>query len=348
MASALRGLLRIAETPYAALMRLRNKLYDLGTLRSHRVAPAVISVGNITAGGTGKTPTVVWLASSLRAAGFRPAVLLRGYGSSPGAPSDEATLLDEQLNPAEGGGVSIRIPIVAAPDRVASAKRAIVDHPHVNLLILDDGFQHRRLARNFDLLLIDATNPFGFDHVHPRGLLREPLAGLRRAHAFIISRADLVPSSRISEIDEVLRAHNPTAPVYRARHVLTSLKDQDDTPFPLTHLAGHRFLAAAAIGNPAAFDKQLKALPGKYSGHHWLPDHHDYKSEDLTHLYQLAVEVNADFILTTEKDWTKLRRIFPTGQLPIFRVQLAIEFDGQGESGLLQFIRAQLENPRSP
>src|ERR1051325_2774505 len=104
MASALRGLLRIAESPYAALMRLRNKLYDLGTLRSHRVAPAVISVGNITAGGTGKTPTVVWLASSLRAAGFRPAVLLRGYGSSPGAPSDEATLLDEQLNPAEGGG----------------------------------------------------------------------------------------------------------------------------------------------------------------------------------------------------------------------------------------------------
>lgn len=347
-AATLRGALRGAEVPYAMLMSIRNALYDSGTLRSHRVAIPVISVGNITAGGTGKTPIVIWLASKLRDAGSHPAILLRGYRSSAAAPSDEATLLDQQLNPSTAAtNGNFHIPVVPNPDRVASANFVAREHPGVNLLILDDGFQHRRLARQFDLVLIDATNPFGFGHVHPRGLLREPLIGLRRAHAFVLTRTDLVPPSRITEIDEVLRTHNPTAPVYRTHHALTSLRTADDAQLPLNDLANRRFFASAAVGNPTAFDQQLRALPGEYRGHFWFSDHHAYTSDDLSRMRDLAAQAGAESVLITEKDWTKLRHLPGAPQFPFLRVQLAIRFEGQGESGLLQFLQAQLEKSPS-
>src|SRR4051812_23350103 len=179
-AMSLRALTSAIEPIYRGVVNARNARFDRG--RSvQRVDRPVISVGNITTGGTGKTPVVRWLADALRARGIQPAILMRGYKSAPGQTSDEQELLRSQLP---------SVVVHANPDRVAGAQEVLRDHPDVQAFILDDGFQHRRLHRDFDLVLIDATNPFGYDRLLPRGLLREPLAGLARAHAILITRAD--------------------------------------------------------------------------------------------------------------------------------------------------------------
>ncbi|MBV8780965.1 MAG: tetraacyldisaccharide 4'-kinase, partial [Phycisphaerae bacterium] len=166
-AAAGRAMLAIAEPLYAAIMILRNTMYERGWLATHQAGRAVISVGNLTTGGTGKTPIVAWIVHELRAMGYHPAVLLRGYKAVNGV-SDEATLLRQLVAPS---------PVIARPDRVAAAANAVMNDPQIDCFVLDDGFQHRRLKRDCDVVLIDATRPFGFDHVLPRGLLREPIVG---------------------------------------------------------------------------------------------------------------------------------------------------------------------------
>src|SRR5687768_14020692 len=158
--SLLRALLRAAELPYAGAMRIRNKLYDAGLCKAHELDVPVISVGNITAGGTGKTPVVRWLVTQLRSRGMAPAVLMRGYRRGSQRSSDEQALLAEAL--AFPGEPTV---VHAEADRVAGGRKVLREN-HVSTLVLDDGFQHRRLARDFDLVLIDATQPFGYGHVH--------------------------------------------------------------------------------------------------------------------------------------------------------------------------------------
>src|ERR1700722_16404745 len=176
-----RGLTAIAEPAYAAAMAGRNLAYSRGWFSSRRLPSATISVGNITTGGTGKTPVVRWLAGRLREAGKYPAVLLRGYRATTGGVSDEQQLLARGLTDA--------IPVIANPDRFAGAEQALGHNGKIDAFVLDDGFQHRKVKRDFDLVLINATEPFGFGHVLPRGLLREPMAGLRRADALLITRS---------------------------------------------------------------------------------------------------------------------------------------------------------------
>ena len=195
-------------------MRLRNKLFDFGIKRAHRLDRPVISIGNITTGGTGKTPAVQWIARRLITAGHRPASLLRGYTVGASTQSDEAILLER----------SLKIPVIANPDRVAAGRQLIVTHPEIDVILLDDGFQHRRLYRDLNLVLIDATNPFGYGHVLPRGMLREPLAGLRRADVLIVTRSDLIEGDQLNELKSRLRQFNPTAPILQSRHRLTSIQ----------------------------------------------------------------------------------------------------------------------------
>src|SRR5205814_1694442 len=188
----------------------RNSSYSRGILRSARAARPVISVGNITTGGTGKTPVVRWLASRLRDQGKHVAILLRGYKSAGAAGSDERELLDRLLNASTSDNPVI---VHANPDRVAGAAETLQKHPDVDVFVLDDGFQHRRLQRDFDLVLIDATNPFGFGHVLPRGLLREPLGGLGRASALLITRCDQVAHEALGQVEQKLKWFAPAAPV---------------------------------------------------------------------------------------------------------------------------------------
>src|SRR4051812_36636358 len=172
-----RGALGAMEPLYRAAVASRNRFYDFAG--QTRLPRPVISVGNITTGGTGKTPMVAWLATQLLEQGMHPAILLRGY--SRGGISDEQQMLQRQLP---------GVPVQANADRVEGARMVLGEHPEVDVFLLDDGFQHRRVARDFDLVLINAREPFGLGRVLPRGLLRESLDGLKRAHGFVITRAD--------------------------------------------------------------------------------------------------------------------------------------------------------------
>ena len=189
-AAVLRGLLRAAETPYTLAVRWRNRQYDRGRKPVERVDVPVISVGNLTLGGTGKTPLVEWLARWFRQRGVRVTIISRGYGAEAGARNDEALELEQKLPD---------VPHVQNADRVAAAKMAIEEFD-CQLILLDDAFQHRRIHRDLNIVVVDALEPFGFGHVFPRGALREPLSGLRRADMVVLSRADLVqPAERGGE-----------------------------------------------------------------------------------------------------------------------------------------------------
>ena len=170
----------------------------------------MISIGNITTGGTGKTPIVQYIVRNLLTAGHRPACLLRGYKIGTSQLSDEAALLER----------SLLIPVAANPDRTAAGRELITQDSEIDLILLDDGFQHRRLYRDLDIVLIDATSPFGYDHVLPRGMLREPLIGLARADVLIITRTSLVDADSLSRTQAKLRKYNPAAPILRESSLL--------------------------------------------------------------------------------------------------------------------------------
>ncbi|MGH7213849.1 MAG: tetraacyldisaccharide 4'-kinase [Tepidisphaeraceae bacterium] len=325
VAGVLRAGLRVLEPFYAGVMRLRNRLYDTGIFRSHDLSRPTISVGNITTGGTGKTPVVEWLARRLRGAGRHPAVLLRGYRSGPGG-SDEAALLDQSLN---ADGAAPAVVVLANPNRVMGAEQAIGRDASIDVFVLDDAFQHRRARRSFDLVLIDAFCPFGHEHVLPRGLLREPLAGLQRAHAMLITRSNQTNDVHLGEIEQALRRHNRNAPIYRASHVHVGLRAPNARELlPISELRSRRFFALAGIGNPAAFHAQLGGFGNTYLGQRWFADHHDYTADDVARVRQEATAAGAEVIVTTEKDWMKLARLdaATSGEPGLWRLAMEIRF----------------------
>ncbi len=341
-AALARALLCAAEPLYAAMMWARNQAYDAGLLRSTRLPRPVISVGNITSGGTGKTPIVRWLATQLRQSGRRVAVLARGYQRGPNSLGDEQLMLEQLLNVPGENPVMIR----ANPDRIAAGRRLLQEHPDINVLLLDDAFQHRRLARDFNLVLIDATNPFGFDHVLPRGLLREPLSGLRRASALVLTHSDQVPSDSLAAIESMLRKYNPAAGVYRAIHAHAGLRKPGPDPmlWPVQQLKERRWFAFCGIGSPQIFLHQLRTAAGEPAGYHFYKDHHRYQEQDLERLRSKAASAGAEVLITTEKDWAKLREFEGAldGPLPIWSVALEMQFAGEDGRRLRQQIDAVL------
>ncbi|HXE55920.1 MAG TPA: tetraacyldisaccharide 4'-kinase, partial [Tepidisphaeraceae bacterium] len=343
-AGALRAALLLAEPFYRAAMRARNRLFDVGLRKSHKLPRPVISIGNITTGGTGKTPMVRWLAERLRDEGRRVAILSRGYGSKARELGDELTMLDGMLNSGEHASVVVR----ANPDRVAAANELLRQHPEVDVFILDDGFQHRRVARDLDVVLINAASPFGFGHVLPRGMLREPLAGLSRAGAIVLTHADRVSADELSRIEQTIRAHNPHAPVYRACHAHTGLRslDASSPQRSIDELARTAFFAFAGIGSPDLLDAQLRAYGPTYVGHRWFADHHRYTESELFELRQAAQSAHARMLLTTEKDWAKISSLpSAAAGLPIWRIDMALQFADDHEHRLLEQIH-QTARPR--
>ena len=200
MAAALRGILAAAEVPYAWAVRRRNRRYDCGAKAVHRVDVPVISVGNLTLGGTGKTPMVEWIVRRFLAQGKKVGIISRGYGAR-GGPNDEARELAWKLP---------GVPHVQDPDRVAAARRAIREFG-CQVLVLDDAFQHRRIARDLDIVLLDALEPLGYEHVFPRGTLREPVEGLARADVVALSRADLLTAEQRAAIRDRVAKLSPEA-----------------------------------------------------------------------------------------------------------------------------------------
>ena len=286
-------LLRAPAALFGLASRLRARLYDRGWLPAYRVGVPVVSVGNLTAGGTGKTPMVAWLVERLAGLGLAPGVLSRGYRAVAGEANDEGQLLARLLP---------GVPHVQDPDRVAGA--AELERAGVDVIVLDDGFQHRRLVRDLDLVLVDATCPFGPGAARrallPRGLLREPPGALARADALIVMRCDLVPAEELAALERELAALAPRRPIARARHAPLRLWRAGE-PSDAGALRGLAVDLVSGIGNPAAFEATVRALGAQVVEHRAFPDHHAYRPGDLEGL-------GARPIVTTAKDGVKLAR----------------------------------------
>ncbi len=297
-ASARLGLTALS-CPYSAIVRLRNHGYSTGRLKVHAADAVVISVGNLTTGGTGKTPLVVWLCRFLMERRLRCAILTRGYKTRSGELSDEPALLAAQC---------ADVPVIVNPDRVAGAAEAIRSHG-AQVLVMDDGFQHRRLARDLDIVTIDATRPFGYGKLLPAGLLREPVSGLSRAHAVVLTRCDHVPEDALQQIEEVIRKTNNESVIARSIHKPTGLETDQGVEIDLDAIKGKKVFAFCGLGNPQAFLRTVESLGAALVGTKAFDDHYRYTEEDLSDIRRQARERQAGLVLTTQKDCTKITRL---------------------------------------
>jgi tetraacyldisaccharide 4'-kinase len=308
--------LRLASVPYGWATGLRNRLFDRGWKHVERVPVPVVSVGNLTVGGTGKTPCVEYVARRLRQWQRQVAILSRGYGSEHG-PNDEALVLEENLPD---------VPHLQGPDRVALAKIAI-EELESDALVLDDGFQHRRLARDLDLVLVDATRPWGFGYLLPRGLLRESPRGLKRAGAILLTRCDQADSAAIARLREQVARLAPQAPVIETCHAPAAWVDAEQRTSPLEQFRGQTVAAFCGLGNPDAFRRTLLDLGITVRAFRAFPDHHAYTRPDVEALRTWAQqEATQGVVVTTQKDLVKLRLTRLGGcELWALRVQLRID-----------------------
>ena len=302
-----------AAAAYGLGVAARNAAFDRGWKRSHRAGVPVVSVGNITLGGTGKTPMVEWVARWYRRRGLRVAVLSRGYGHSGGV-NDEAMVLEENLPD---------VPHLQDPDRVKLAAIAVAEL-ETELIVLDDGFQHRRLARDLDLVMIDALDPFGLGRLFPRGLLREPVGSLRRASAVILSRADLLGPAEREAIRKTVHHSAPGAAFVESRHAPLDLIDGDGQVAPVEDLAGKDVAAFCGIGNPEGFRRTLQPLCRQVLDLRVFPDHHPYTAADVGSLAGWARDLRANLALTTQKDLVKLRTA-SLGPVPLRALRIGLE-----------------------
>ncbi|MBN1910612.1 MAG: tetraacyldisaccharide 4'-kinase [Pirellulales bacterium] len=314
-ASLLRMGLGLAEFPYAAAVRWRNRRYDSGVAAVERVDVPVVSVGNLTLGGTGKTPMVRWIAGWFRQRGLRVAVLSRGYGADDGGANDEALELEQRLPD---------VPHLENPDRVAAAQVAI-DELDMQLLVLDDGFQHRRIARDLDVVLLDALEPFGFGHVFPRGTLREPVAGLRRANVIGLSRADMLSQDERDALRCQVRQWVPEAAWLELVHAPELLLSADGQEEPLESLRNRAVAAFCGLGNPAGFQHTLDACGYRVVDFREFPDHHRYNRSDVESLARWAERLDVEVILCTHKDLVKLA-LSRLGTRPLWAVAIGLDF----------------------
>ncbi len=327
----------LALTPlgaaYGVAVRARNLLYRHGILPSHKIGAPVIAVGNLTTGGTGKTPLVEWIAKELAQSGRRVCVLTRGYGrrssgrvivSNGGQilagvdeSGDEASLLAQHLN-----GKSA---VICDADRVAAAQWAIENFGS-DVFILDDAFQHQRIARNLNIVTIDATNPWGNGHFLPAGTLREPRGSLARADCVVITRSD--QSDRVVELQSKIRKIRSDIPIFLSRMTPTafrSLSEDERTEInPALPIA-----AFCGIANPGSFFTLPRTAGFELTDTQAFRDHHDYTQADIDRVVRDARGHGAQALITTAKDAVKVRSL--NFGLPCYVAEIAIDIDRKDE-----------------
>ncbi|MGD9720344.1 MAG: tetraacyldisaccharide 4'-kinase [Pirellulales bacterium] len=320
-ATLARAVLGALEVPYTAVVSARNRRYDTGRAPTERVDVPVVSVGNITLGGTGKTPVVEWLARWFADRGVRVGLVSRGYGAAAGRPNDEALELARKLP---------GVPHVQDADRVRGARRAMAEH-RCQLIILDDAFQHRRLARDLDIVLVDALEPFGFGHVFPRGTLREPLSGWHRAHVLMLTRAELLDVPSRAELRDEARRVAPTACWVEATHAPRALETPAGGTQPLASLAGQPLAAFCGIGNPAGFYHALAGCGYQVVAQREFADHFGYRDTDVQKLAHWADGLDVAAVVCTGKDLVKIADRWRS-QSPLLALVSRLEiFTGQAE-----------------
>jgi tetraacyldisaccharide 4'-kinase len=312
---------------YGGAIARRNRRFDRG-IGVERVDRPVISIGNVTVGGVGKSPMVAWVVDRLLEQSRRPVIAMRGYGAVGGEPSDEQ---------AEYAMRCPGVDVVADPDRVAALGAYLPEHDDVDCVVLDDGFQHRRLHRDLDLVLIDASRRTLGDRLLPAGSLREPLACLGRCDAVVVTRAEAFDSALQDKIE---RWHG-RPPVAWSRHAWTGLHvHQGDSPSrqePVAWLKGRRVLTLLGVGHPRAIERQLESHGATIAASVPAADHERYDHQKVRVVRGLCGGV--DGVVVTGKDWVKLRHLIESHNWPIPFVVPELRIDVfRGHDALLELI----------
>ena len=324
-----RGSLRLASIVYGLGVRMRNWCFDRRWQHSESARVPVVSVGNLTLGGTGKTPCVEYVARFFRQQHRRVAILSRGYGAEAGR-NDEALVLEENLPD---------VPHLQGPDRVELAQIA-VEELESEVLVLDDGFQHRRLRRDLDLVLLDATCPWGYGYLFPRGLLREPPAGLRRAGVILLTRCDQALPETVAALRKQAEHAAPGVPITETTHQPANWVNASGLSATLGSLEGRPAAGFCGLGNPGAFRRTLEHLKMNVIAWRTYPDHHAYSREDVESLRNWARQQPAEAVLaTTQKDLVKIRLDrLADKELWALRIQLQVRTGQQELERKLSFV----------
>jgi len=342
------GLLQGSARLFGHLTRLRAWCYRKGVFKTHRLPCIVASIGNITSGGTGKTPMTLYVAKLLQRLGYKTAILSRGYKGGAekegGIVSDGKNLL---MTPEAAGDEPFmmarfleNIPVLVGRDRVASGRLA-VSRFTPDILLLDDGFQHRRIFRDIDIVLLDSARPFGNRFLLPRGSLREPPEALARADAIVFTRWHDGLAEPASNLPEFVQDR----PIFKSRHipyVHSVLPSDAGSPQALKHsdlarLKGTRVFAFSAIADNKDFHRVLVEIGCQTTGCAEFADHHAYRSGELEEICQKAEEMNAELLVTTQKDLSKLPSNTPW-PLPLVVLGVLPSFIG-AENGFDDFLK---------
>jgi tetraacyldisaccharide 4'-kinase len=324
------GLLAAVAGSYRGLLGAREWLYTRGVLHSRTLGCPVVSIGNLTVGGTGKTPAVELAVRTLIDLGHRPGVLSRGYGRRGSGVQVVADAASIRLDADEAGDEPFLlarrlpgVPVVVGPNRYEAGRLARARFG-VTAIVLDDGFQHRTLRKNLEVVMARAVAPWGNGRLLPGGPLREPLDGLARADLVVATGARGVEDA--AEVTATVARVAPAVPVLTAVHVPTECFESSAMRFvPLSVLGGAKLVGFAGIGSPAGFRRTLAETEVAVVGFEEFADHHWYTREDLAHLDRRAAEAHADGLVTTEKDWVRLRAL-PALRRPVYvlSVRLAL------------------------
>jgi len=353
-------MLFIVSLVYSGLVKIRTEVYKRGIIKTKRLKCKVISIGNITIGGTGKTPLTIYLAEFLKKKGYNVTVISRGYRGKAekkgGIVSDGKTVF---LGPQEAGDEAFmmanqlkkkKIPVIVGQNRYKAGILA-EDKFKPSIIVLDDAFQHLRLFRDIDLLLLDGNDPFGNQYLLPRGILREPISSLSRSNAFILTRTDIASGS--TKFFTGINKYISFRPIYRTTHTLyihkvaESYKDKTcidvlkKISFDINILKEKSVFAFSGIAKNEDFKRSIEKISCNIKGFVGYPDHHSYSDTDLSDLLQSAMAKNVDFILTTEKDYVRIAHKI---KWPIKLVVIGIKISfGKDENSFKTFISGRLK-----
>ncbi len=341
-AKLLLGIYYIFSQIYRGLVNFQLTLYQKGICKQTKLECFVISIGNITVGGTGKTPTAKLLARYIRDLGYKVAILNRGYRAkwkgdvgvvsdgnqvfmSADEAGDEAYLLARSLPD---------IPVLIGTDRSITGKYA-VEHFDADVVILDDGYQHWQLKRDLNILLVDAINIFGNGHMLPRGTLREPLNHLNRADVCLLTKVDQAMDGACEEIRQTLRKYNDHALVVESTHkplgfveIGNLFSREANKVLSVDMMKGHKVIAMSAIGNPASFEQTLSDIGAVITESLRFPDHHDYTEQEIREVMHQAEEQGAEAIIVTDKDAVKIPEslLAKKRPIPIYIISIEVTF----------------------
>ena len=339
---------RLFSPMYSLVMVLRAFLYRKNIfLKSQRLSVPVISIGNLTLGGTGKTPMVRYVTRLLVDRGLRPAIVSRGYGGkatgkvnivsdgakillTPDMAGDEPFMLAEALP---------GVPVLTGPERAPVASHAILKFG-VNRVVMDDGFQHLAVQRDLDLVLFSARTLLGNGRVFPGGPLREPVSALRRAHGFVITGVDSGNRAKVEDFQRWLQGSFPEKPVFAGEYLPSGIwHSRQGKVCTLTEAREIPVFAFAGIANPDSFRQTLRQEEFSLAGFKEFKDHHCYTAQDVAALVGVARENGAQALITTEKDFVKLRPFF--GEFPILALTIELRMD----QGFDLFMAGRLGEP---